>query len=158
MKVRHLESASYDIEVSLLAHGAHTEVGRVLPPYDTAHDAISEAISRKGEQVWYTPAGDEVELRGLLLHLDESDRDALKNVSPAATAAIYWVALNSEDSETETAVHVLTENEYQQMRRDVPSAVIADIVAADDRERTGRPRDGESLEDAARRLAELMRR
>ena len=157
MKTRRLAKAEHDIGTSLLGHGAHTEIGRLLPPDDAAHDTITEAVEQRGEQLWYAPAGNDVEIRGLLLKLNETDQNTLGGVLPSAAGAVEWIALN-EDSETESALHVLTEDEYRQIRGDVPSTVIADIVAADDRERTGRPRDGESVENAAKRLAALMRK
>ena len=156
MKTRRLPAAGHDIFTSLLGHGIHCEIGRLLPPNDAAHGPISTGVKQRGEQLWYTPGNNPVRIRGLMVKLNESEQKALGDVRPAATAAVHWAALDSEGSETDSALQVLTEEQHRYIRTYTPSTVIADIVAAVDREKTGQRRGCESITDTAKRLAKLV--
>ena len=148
--------ADHDEENPLEA-GKHTGIGRVVPPWDDAWKTIQQALEARGEALWYGPVASEVETTGTLVMLDAAEQAALGAEGEGITAAVEWFGFDTESLEGESGIQLLTTDEHARIRRETLSAVINDVIAADDRESTGRPRDGESLEDAARRLVALMR-
>ena len=153
-----LAKAKHDVSESPLGYGEHTELGRVVKPADKAWNQLMRKVHQAGEDLWYEPPSEDVTTTGRLALLGEEERRALEPEGKGVVAAVEWYASDDDASETAASVQVLTQEEYDTVRRQTPSAVIADVIAADDRKRSGQPGDGETLESAAGRLAALMRR
>ena len=155
MKTRRLKQAGYDILTDLLGYGEHTDLGRVLPAEDNAHEAVLRAIRQRGEDLWYRPSRNGVDILGRLIRLEEPELEALRLVTPRAMAAVEWTGPCHATGEERSAVQLLQEDEYRRLRQEVPGALVTDLIAADDRERTGQR--GESVEEAAGRLVQALR-
>ena len=158
MNEKRLTKAKHNVSESLLGYGQHTELGRVVNPADKAWNLLMRKVHQAGEDLWYEPPTDDVTTTGRIALLGEDERHALEPDGKDVVAAVEWYASDEEANETAASVHVLTQKEYDTVRAETPSAVIADVIAADDRKQAGQVHDGESLEAAAGRLAALMRR
>ena len=158
MSKERLPKAKHDVSESLLGYGEHTNLGRVVDPTDKAWNQVLRKVHRDGEDLWYAPPTEDITTTGRITLLNAEERRAFEPEADDVVAAVEWYASDEEANDTAASVQVLTREEYDTVRQQTPSTVIADVIAADDRKRAGQLDDGESLEAAAGRLAALMRR
>ena len=145
-------------EASPLTEGRHVALGRRVAKNDPLYQPLMREAITAGEHLWYEPESSDVVTTGDLLRLDNRRRNTLGSEAADADAVVTWTGYDTESRDMETTVHILTEQEVRTVRSETMSALVADIAAAHDRERTGHRHDGESLEAAARRLAAFVRR
>ena len=144
----------HDANSPLAIEETQTAIGRIVPAWHEGHDLLMAKLDAGDPEVlWYPSLREDTTTRGRLLRLDATDRIKVLLEAPEIVAVVEWWALSYETSESESTFQVLTENEYREVRENVPSAVIHDVIAAGKR---GAEAEGETLQRAVQRLTVLM--
>ena len=157
MSGNRLRRPGYEVPEDILGYSEHGGIGRVLEDGDTAAEPILRRLTEQGESLWYRPPSDDVETTGTLAVLTEREKEALGPEGMNLYAGVEWVARDQEANDLQSALHLLTLEEYRKVRNETLSALLADIIAAGDRKDAGTANEGESVEDATGRLAAHMR-